>query len=153
MLTRVLKCILVSTLTMIIFCIGCAENPQAGISDPQIGPVQIEQNWSGEIKIELRKEAPSNNFISTSKEWEKLWKSYRGEEEIPTINFQSHLILVAVNSDPNQIAISPELEESGNLKLSFTTTLMGFTNPKTCKYQFVKIKRDGIKSVQGVPID
>ncbi|QDU29081.1 hypothetical protein ETAA8_41880 [Anatilimnocola aggregata] len=112
--------------------------------------IKIVESWSGEVKLELRKQAPDAGFIAEAKSWEKLWKTYRGDEKVPLVDFKEHIILVGVNSDPNQIGAVAKLGEKGDLRVMYAGTLIGFIDPKTCAYQFAMISRHGIKSVNGM---
>lgn len=114
--------------------------------------VKLLETWRGEVKLELRKQAPHSGFITDTESWEKLWKAYRGDEKVPPVDFTEHLILVGVNRDPNQIGAVAKLGEKGDLKVAYMGTLIGFVDPKTCAYQFAKISRKGIKSINGKPI-
>jgi hypothetical protein len=129
-------------------------------------PVKVEKTWLGQVKSELRKEVPNQVIIKAGKKdqgyvlgyvadkdtWAKLWKTYRCEKEMPWIDFDKELVLVAVNSDPNQISIWPEVDDKGDLSSLTPTTLLLFTDPKTCGYQFALIKREGIKTIGGKAI-
>jgi hypothetical protein len=115
-------------------------------------PVKVEKTWDGQVKIELRKEAPKKGYIADKDAWAKLWKVYRGEEKLPEVDFDKEPILVAVSSDPNRIWIGPEVDEKGDLKVVYARTAIGFTNFKTCAYQFALIKHQGIKTIGGKTI-
>jgi hypothetical protein len=112
-------------------------------------PVKAEKTWDGKVNIELRKEAPKKGHIADKDAWAKLWKVYRREEKLPEVDFEKELILVAVNSDPNQIFICPEVDDKGDLKVLYARTAIRFINPTTCAYQFALIKREGIKTISG----
>jgi hypothetical protein len=118
----------------------------------EAGEVKLLQTWRGEVKLELRKQAPDSGFIADAESWEKLWKAYRVAEKVPEVDFQEHLILVGVNSDPNQIGAVAKLSEKGDLSVVYLGTLIGFEDPQTCAYQFAKISRKGIKSIKGKPL-
>lgn len=112
----------------------------------------ILQTWRGEVELELRKQAPEAGYVADTKSWEELWKAYRGGEQLPQVDFTEHLILVGVNSDPNKIGAGLTVSEKGELAVMYSSTLIGFEDPKTCAYQFAKISRKGIKSINGRPI-
>ena len=126
--------------------------PLSGADDKPT-PIKAEQSWDGEIKIELRKDAPKDGFVADKDAWAKLWKTYRGDEKLPDVDFTKELVLVAVNSDPNRISLGASLDKNGDVRVLVTSTLVAYTNPTTCRYQFVRIKRDGIKTVGGKPIE
>jgi hypothetical protein len=115
-------------------------------------PIKVEKVWGGEIKLELRWQAPQIDFIADEKTWAELWRAYRGNDELPKIDFDKHMILVGVGNDPNYIGYDPDgliLDEEGDLKVSFIYTLVGYQNPKTCRYIFLLISREGVKSING----
>ncbi len=114
--------------------------------------VELLRTWNGEVKLELRKEAPEDGYVVSQEKWEKLWKAFRGNEEVPKVDFKSELVLVAVGKDPNRISIRAENDGKGDLSVQAISTLMGFMNPTTCRYQFAVIRRTGIKTIDGKPI-
>jgi hypothetical protein len=118
----------------------------------EAGEVKLLQTWRGEVKLELRKQAPDAGFIADAESWDKLWKAYRVTEKVPKVDFKEHLILVAVNRDPNRIGARAKLSEKGDLSVVHLGTLIGFEDPQTCAYQFAKISRKGIKSIEGKPL-
>lgn len=71
---------------------------------------------------------------------------------MPEVDFDKHLILIAVNGDPNRISIHPGLDGKGDLKVNYSSTLIGFLDPITCAYQFALIRREGIKTIGGKAI-
>jgi hypothetical protein len=141
--SRLLSVALVLGLTLPVF-LGC-------LADEKPRPVKVKRTWNGTVEMELRKEAPESDFVADNDSWAKLWKAYRGEDP-PEVDFDKELILVAVNRDPNQISIRPEVDGKGDLRVIAVSTLIGFTDPKTCAYQFALIKRHGIKTIKGKAI-
>jgi len=121
---------------------------------PNLGqsPVELLRTWDGEVKIELTKEAPEDGYIAGKERLESLWKAFRGNEELPKVDFAKELVLIAVNKDPNRISIRAELDDNGDLKVKAISTMMGYFNPTTCRYQFAVISRSGIKTINGKPI-
>jgi hypothetical protein len=114
--------------------------------------VKIEKTWDGEIALELRKQAPADGYIANEEDFAKLWKAYRGDAELPKVDFTKQIILVAVNSDPNQLGITATLDNDGDLKIAVMSTLRAYIDPKTCRYQFALISRDGVKTIKGQPL-
>jgi len=114
--------------------------------------IKVEKAWEGEIKLELRQQAPPNGFITNEKAWAKLWGAYRGNDELPKIDFDKQMILVGVGKDPNSIGYDPDrltLNEEGDLKVVYGGTDMLYPNPKTCRYIFLLISREGVKAING----
>jgi hypothetical protein len=118
--------------------------------------IKVEKAWEGEIKAELRQEAPQNGFIVNEKAWAKLWEAYRGNKLLlPKIDFDKQMIVVEVNCDFNHNSsdhYTLRLNEKGDLEISVITTLIGGENPVTCEYIFFLISREGVKSIYGNPI-
>jgi hypothetical protein len=131
-------------------CVLALTVVSAAAAEPK--EVKLEKTWSGEVAIELKKEAPASGFLADKEAFAKLWKAYRGKEDLPEIDFSKELVLVAVNNDPNKISIVAKLDDKGDLKVVHASTLIGFINPKTCAYQFALIKREGIRTIGGKPI-
>jgi hypothetical protein len=119
--------------------------------------IKVEKAWDGEIKLELRQQAPPplNGFIADEKAWAKLWRAYRGSDELPKIDFDKQMILDRVGNDPNVMGVIHDelmLNEKGDLKVDFFSTQVKYINPKTCRYVFLLISREGVKSVNGKPV-
>jgi hypothetical protein len=124
----------------------------AGEEDQPTGS-RILESWQGQVKLELRKQAPDSGFIADAKSWEKHWKAFRGDEKLPTVDFTEHLIVVSIGRDPNRItAMWTDIDDKGNAKVVFVRQAVLFFEPKTCAYQFAMISRKGIKSINGKPI-
>ena len=68
--------------------------------------VKVEKVWGGEIKLKLRQQAPPNGLVVDEKAWAKLWRAYRGNDELPKIDFDKQMILVGVVESPNAIGYS-----------------------------------------------
>ncbi|MDB4516279.1 hypothetical protein N9089_01625 [Crocinitomicaceae bacterium] len=125
-------------------------------------PVEVEETWEGTVRIGLSGEVPVKGYVASDDAWAKLWNLYRrdaklwnahrSDEKLPSVDFRRDLILVAVGDDPNKIWIKPEVDEEGDLKFRASKTLRIYTNPEVCSYQFVRIKIDGIKTIEGAVI-
>jgi hypothetical protein len=85
------------------------------------------------------------------KAWAKLWKAWRGKEELPKVDFEKQLVLVrAVPGAINMIDLDLKLSEKGELKGDFKATEIGGPG---FAYLIVVIDRAGIKSYNGKIID
>lgn len=120
--------------------------------------IKVKKMWGGEIKLELRQQAPPNDFIVDEDAWAKLWKAYRGDDELPKINFDKQMILVKVGPNPNAIGYDPQrliLDEQGDLRVQYYSTWERYPdpNPKTGRYIFLLISREGVKSINGIKIE
>src|SRR5262249_35956930 len=118
--------------------------------------IKVEKVWDGEIKFELRQQAPQNGFIANEKAWAELWRAYRGDDELPKIDFDKQMILVGVGYDPNGIGYDPNgliLNENGDLKVSSVSNfIVSAFAPETCRYVFLLISREGVKTINGKPV-
>jgi hypothetical protein len=106
------------------------------------------QNWCGLVKNELRELAPKKGYIANNLEWSKLWKTYRGDEELPKINFDRQVILLYVHFDANALSLEPVLSNKGDLIRAISFTELGM-NRDSCSYIFVSVDRQGIRTIEG----
>ena len=114
--------------------------------------VPIIQGWGGEISLALRKEAPPRRYIASEEAWERLWSSWRDTEECPKIDFTQELIVVVANQDPNRLSLLPVLHDTGELRIFGFSTQVFYGSAHKCTYQILRIKRAGIKTINGKPI-
>ncbi|MFZ5832107.1 MAG: hypothetical protein ACOY3P_18640 [Planctomycetota bacterium] len=113
-------------------------------------PIKVLGTWRGKIGDNtLRAVVPNNGVVAKQEEWSKLWKSWRGREERPEVDFDKELVLVVTVDGPNNVMFGPELDKKGNIEVIAASTLMagpGFG------YLILQIPRKGIKSVNGKPL-
>ncbi len=98
----------------------------------------------------LQKLAPKSGFLTDQQAFAKLWKAWRPEEAVPEIDFHQHMVIVGLADGPNLVMFEPKLQKDGDLKFVVASTRMagpGFG------YRLVKISRDGVKTVNGKPIE
>jgi hypothetical protein len=146
------------TMSIVILAVICP-NLFFGRSLAQSGEklIEAEKTWEGEIKWELRQETPQNGFIVNEKAWAKLWEAYRGNKLLlPKIDFDKQMILVVLGDGVNSFGLGRLiLNEMGDLTVLIDTTLIGglaHGNPETCRYIFILISREGVKSISGIPV-
>lgn len=118
-------------------------------ADEKPTPVKLVQTWSGEVKLDVAKDAPKDGFVTEKEAFAKFWKAFRGDEKLPDVDFTKELVLVAVGKDPNKLGIGATLDAKGDLKVLVRSTLVAFQNPTTAAYQFGTVPRTGIKSING----
>jgi len=115
--------------------------------------VKIEKAWTGRIvekdKEPLRKLAPALGYVSGPKSFATIWKAWRTEDKVPEVDFSTKLILVGTVSGPNEMKLSAVADDQGNLTIKSVATLVGGPG---FGYALVQVDRDGIKSVQGKPL-
>jgi hypothetical protein len=127
-------------------------NPSSEIPlPPKYKQLKQIQNWCGLVKQELRELAPKEGYIVNNSAWSKLWKTYRGEDELPKINFDRQVILVYVHFDANALSLEPVLSNKGDLTRAISFTELGMSRD-VCSYIFVSIDRKGIKTIEGKAI-
>jgi hypothetical protein len=144
-----------ATVMTAVSCIILCHDNGPGYSDAlkKTKRVPVVVSWQGRVKLGLLKEAPKPGYIADGKTWAKLWKAWRGTEEVPSVNFQEAIVLVGVNNNPNWINVLAEIDDNGALQLTYASTLMGFINPQEGAYEFALIRRDGIKTIAGKEIE
>jgi hypothetical protein len=137
-------------LTMIL-CAGIML-PGYAADKKEIKPIQ---EWKGGLPKEedelLRKEAHKNGYIANQKDWEKLWKAWRGKEELPKIDFDKQLVTVGTaTGSTNTLLPKIDLSDEGDLRFNF-----GFTQDGSpgFAYMILVIDREGIKTINGKPIE
>src|SRR5262249_10230736 len=116
--------------------------------------VRVEQEWKGGSNAKaddgLWKKAPEGGALAGPKALEKLWKAWNVSKEVPKIDLEKELLLVFAGPGPNIITISDlVLNDKGDLKFNAAITERdgpGFV------YKIIKVKRDGIKTVNGKAI-
>jgi hypothetical protein len=104
------------------------------------------RNWVAVVNDEtLKKHAPKSGVILDAKAFEKLWKAWRKDEKVPTINFKKEFVLVTLASGPNKPTVSASLED-GNLKILSLQTLIGGNG---FGYSLATFDRKGVKKLNG----
>jgi hypothetical protein len=115
--------------------------------------VKLEKAWTGRLvereKEPLRKLAPTIGYISGPKTFTMLWKAWRTEEKVPEVDFSKKLILVGTAGGPNDVKLSAVVDGQGNLTIRSLATLVGGPG---FGYALAQVDRDGVKSVQGKPL-
>lgn len=65
-----------------------------------VQPVKFVKQWKGKFVQRtdepLMSEAPKSGYLANEKAWAKLWKAWRGKEELPKVDFEKQLVLVGV---------------------------------------------------------
>lgn len=115
------------------------------------GPIEPLGTWGGVVADERSKGlAAGRDAIVDADEFAELWKGWRGDEPVPQIDFKKELVLVAVADGPNRVAMTPRLGEGGDLQTDAVATLIGGPG---FGYQWMRVSRDGIKTINGMAID
>src|SRR5262249_55453619 len=99
---------------------------------------------------EAWRQAPPGGVIGGPKAWEKLWKAWQFEKELPKVDFEKELILVVVCEGPNALRTEDlKLSEKGDLKFDWSHTDKGGPG---FRYRIPRVSRSGIKTVAGKEI-
>jgi hypothetical protein len=115
-------------------------------------PVKVEKEWKGGSRDEkdndLSEQAPKDGVIAGPETWAKLWKAWNSDKELPKVDFGKELLIVEAGpGGTNIVDISDlKLRDDGDLTFFATVTQAGGSG---FVYKIVKIKREGIKTVNG----
>jgi hypothetical protein len=93
--------------------------------------------------VKLKKDAPS--VITSQKELEKVWKSWKVEGKAPAVDFEKEIVVVTTG-DGSKLSLSLTLDDKGNLQVLALATrdlAEGF------RYVIATVSRKGVKSVDG----
>jgi hypothetical protein len=95
----------------------------------------------------LLDEAPKDGVIADAKAWAKFWKTWGGDQEVPKVDFEKELVLVAAGPGPNVIKVEDlKLNDKGDL--SFKWSITERAGPGITA-KFLKVSREGVKTVNG----
>jgi hypothetical protein len=108
------------------------------------------KEWTGQVEdAKLEKEWPNASPITNKDDFAKVWKSWRGKEEVPDIDFDKEVVLVSTNKK-GQISDLLLVDQKGGNFVSTGTIdakpVKGFT------YALTVFKRAGIKTINGKPV-
>lgn len=114
------------------------------------GPVKPLEDWKGVLRQnELRRFAPECGFITDQETWTKVWKAWRGNKEVPKVNFSRDMIVVSTVNGPNRILMAMQLDDDGDLQVRSASTKIGGPG---FGYALVKVLKAGVRSVNGKPL-
>lgn len=114
-------------------------------------PVEPTARWNGIIADKsLQSVAPTTSFIASAESLAKVWKAWRPDEDVPSVDFAKELILVGVVSGPNTVLMRPSLDDQGDLRFVVAGTKRGGPG---FGYLLLKVSREGVKTVNGKPLN
>jgi hypothetical protein len=113
--------------------------------DREIKPVK---QWRGRTAWSLVRNYPVKNFLSSQKELNELWTAWRLPGEPPSLDFRTHILLVATCTC-SHITVSPCWHDGGNLTMGVTITK---DLTPDAAYIMALIPRAGIRTVEGKPL-
>jgi hypothetical protein len=111
-----------------------------------------ESSWSAVVKDDaLAKKAPENGVITDAKTLETLWKTWMGDEKLPTVDFDKNLVVVSLAiGGPNRPQVVSATLTEGNLEVLAAATKIGGPGFGVALSVFPK---KGITKVNGKPIN
>lgn len=120
-----------------------ADSP-AGV---ELQPTQL---WGDRLHDEsLRARAPDNEVVVDAETFAKLWKAWRPHEDVPAIDFEQSLVLVATTDGPNRMFASLR-KSDGDVTTVYGSTKVGGPG---FGYLIAVVPRDGIVSINGRPLE
>jgi hypothetical protein len=99
---------------------------------------------------EARHAAPANEAITDCQAMTRLWRAWRSEDNLPVVDFDKEILLVLVGQGPNIPGVIDLRVVAGNVTGRRYQTLIGGPG---FGYRIIKVKREGIRSVFGQPIE
>jgi hypothetical protein len=105
-------------------------------------PLVMTKTWKGSVKdASLQKSAPE--VITNTKALEALWKSWKIDGPVPSIDFTKEIVLLATTVG-SQLNLTAKLDKDGNVDiLAFGTSDFG----EGFRYVMVTVGREGVKTV------
>ena len=102
------------------------------------------KEWSGSVDdLALMKTVPE--FILTTDELEKLWKSWKVAGPVPQVDFSKELVLVSTTQG-SRLRLAASLDKMGNL------VVMGLASRDLrpgFRYVIALVSREGVKTING----
>jgi len=147
---RVSKLLAAFTLILATLYLAAANGDEGKPKPSKARPVKIVQSWGGKLADgALRKVEPAENFILDQERWAKLWKAWRGHENVPAVDFQKQMVLVFTADGPNSVGCTPTHDGKGNVRGDAMSTLIGGPG---FGYLMLCIPREGVQTVNGKPL-
>lgn len=114
-------------------------------------PMETSTTWSGKVKEDrLRTTIPKRPFIADQATWSQIWSQWQPGVALPKVDFEQELVLVGTVPGPNRVMMKPSLDDAGNVRFIVAGTRMGGPG---FGYQLIKVQRDKVRSVNGIPIN
>ena len=109
------------------------------------------QEWHGKISIDSGFPSAPYGYVKTASQWKKVWAEAGRGSSPPAVDFNRDLILVLLHGDPNSLNVREiELDRrNGKLTYGRMATMAYHMNPQTRSYLFVRVRREGVRFVNG----
>jgi RNA polymerase sigma factor (sigma-70 family) len=113
-------------------------------------PVPIQQSWDGILGNRNQlKDSPAEGFVAEAESWTSMWKSWRGKEPVPAIDFDNQMVLIFTVPGANRITPPAlRLDRDGNLRVPLPVSTL-LPDDGTIGYKIVVINRAGVLWVNG----
>lgn len=118
---------------------------------PKTEKREVLQEWHGKISIDSGFPSAPYGYVKTADQWKNVWAEAGRGSSPPAVDFNRDLILVLLNGDRNSLSIH-ELQlnrQRGELTFARMSTLIGIRNPSVRSYMFVRVRREGVRFVNG----
>ena len=132
-------------LTAVVLCLAASDSLL--IAD-EIKPVN---QWKGRFtQNDLKRFAPANQMIRDAEAWKNVWNNWRPDEQIPNVDFENNMIVVATTQGRNEVRLHRlNLAPGGNLQFAAASSRMrgpGFG------YLMIEVPAIEIKMLNGRPV-
>ena len=127
-----------------------SDAPGAGlVAPPAKDEVEITLKRTGKVSDSaLLSKRPSSGAVTDLPTWKSLWSAWRGDEEIPEVDFESQIVLVATIDGPNLVSTSSlNLTPSGDLR--YESGSGSSRSGPGFGYAFLIVPGNGVLSVNG----
>ncbi len=148
---------------------GCGHMTKTGDGQPQSAPpltgeARIEQSWQGDYPVAQLDLLPENQrehgvgYIDDRPLFAAVWKAFKPGESVPEIDFQTHLVLFARNTQFfNRIRIGKVNVKDGVAEILAMETMSAMPIEDNVALSLVVVARAGITAVQAglavVPVE
>ena len=138
--------VVLAAVACVVVAVG-AERPPAA---KKAQPVKVLQSWNGKLAdAALRKSVPADGVVLDQEVWAGLWKAWRGQENLPAVDFQKQMVLVFTADGPNSVGCNPTRDGQGHIQAQAMSTLIGGPG---FGYLMLCVSREGMQSVNGKPL-
>lgn len=119
---RCCRLVFPGTLATLIACLA-----GTAMADPV--SVEIEKKWSGSLPVKSLKMFPEKQqnsrvaYVSSQEKWKSLWTAFGSPGELPKVDFEKHLVVVAKNTGYlNRISVASAALDNGVLRVDADET-------------------------------
>jgi uncharacterized protein (TIGR03067 family) len=146
-----MRCLCFSPLVLVLVGLSGLVGPSsAQADDTSVWPVV---HWSGTIvNADLEKFKPESKLVTSQKDFDRLWKAWRGEERSPRIDFKNYFVAVETIAKPGGGIYQLRVDRNGDGSLlpyakGTKEEFKGFS------YGIALFPRSKVKTFNGQPIE